>query len=676
MPRIAYGNFRNSGSPIALGAAPEDVLALAEGGSVEYQYPNGLDLRPGSDLHDRLVAEIITRAQESFDVMASRRKTWSQIDDKLTAFIDLDEKEKALKAKDKRKPVSIVIPLSYATLQTLLTYWVNTFSQQEVLFGFEPTGPEDAPGTIMLEQVIKFQSAKMKHLLSLHTMWRSSLAYGIGYATPIWTVKKGKKTVPQAVMGLDFMTGQQIPIDYIRNTVDAILFEGNDILPIDNYTVLPDPNVSAHRIQDGEFFGFVEKSNIMRCLTEEADDPNTFNVEYVKHLKACESRFIEETDTKRDKLLDEARSMTTNNRVDKVHMYITIIPREWNLSESSKPEKWLFTIAGDRILIRAQALNLDHNMYPVVACAPDFDGFSAAPMSSVETVFGCQELIDFLMNSHVANVRKALNDMFVVDPYMINLNDLKTPGPGKLIRTRRSAWGRGVKDAMAQFPVTDVTSNHVRDIDFVAQLVQQVTGASDILQGVQRRTSERVTRAEVVSTQTAALSRIERGARVGAMMAHSDLAYMMASQTQQLMRRDMVVKTTGRWQEQLMMEYGMFTSGNGQFLPVRPIDIQVDFDVLPQDAPMKGQQYVDSWMNLLGQLTQNPALALGYDIPRILKHVARLTGVNDLINFTVPMGMASGMAGPIPPTQTQVVPDDVLAQRVQSGRYAAIENVA
>ena len=34
--------------------------------------------------------------------------------------------------------------------------------------------------------------------------------------------------------------------------------------------------------------------------------------------------------------------------------------------------------------------------------------------------------------------------MLVVDPYLVNINDLKDPQPGKLIRLRRPAWGRGV----------------------------------------------------------------------------------------------------------------------------------------------------------------------------------------------------------------------------------------
>lgn len=662
MPKIAYGSFRDGaiGSGAQLSKIPEDIINAADSERFPYKYPRGLDLRPGTELHDRIVAEVMVRARESYDVMSTRRSVYKKIDDKLTAFIDLDDKEKQIKQADKRRPVSIVIPLSYATLQTLLTYWVNTFSQQEVLFPYEGTGPEDQYGAILLENIISFQSRKFKHMLGLHTMWRSSLAYGLGNATPIWTVRTGKKSVPKAMMVPDPTTGQMFPLEFYRNVVDTVICEGNDLVPIDPYTLLPDPNVSAHRIQDGEFIGWVERTNTMKVLVEEAENPeDIFNAQYVKLLKQPISQFIDEMDTKRDRILDESRSMTTSNICDRVHMYITIIPSELGVGDSSKPEKWLFTITGDRILQRAQPLGLDHNMYPIVACAPDFDGFSAAPLSAIETVYGCQELVDFLMNSHVANVRKALNDMLVVDPYMININDLKTPGPGKIIRMRRSAWGRGVDGAVKQLPVTDVTAQNIGDVSFINQIVQQVTGANDILQGVQRRSSERVTRAEIVGTQTAALSRIERGARVGAMMAHQDLSYMMASHTQQFMSKDMMLKTTGRWEDTLRSEYGL-----GPAVTARPIDIQVDFDVLPQDAPMKGGEYIDAWTNIFQTIGQSPVLSQNFDVVRIFKHLARIMGAKDLASFT-------NYATP----EVQVVPDDILSKRVEQGRYASVEQM-
>ena len=74
-----------------------------------------------------------------------------------------------------------------------------------------------------------------------------------------------------------------------------------------------------------------------------------------------------------------------------------------------------------------------------------------------------------MFNSHVANVRKAINDMIIYDPYLVNSNDLKNPAPGKLIRLRRPAWGKGVKDVAQQLGVSDVTRGNIADSTWLVQ---------------------------------------------------------------------------------------------------------------------------------------------------------------------------------------------------------------
>jgi hypothetical protein len=87
-----------------------------------YVYPKELNFKPGSPLHTKIVTKIYQRARESSMEMQKRFKTWKKIDRNLTAYIPLDDAEKLVKERDDRRPVSIVVPYSYATLETLLTY--------------------------------------------------------------------------------------------------------------------------------------------------------------------------------------------------------------------------------------------------------------------------------------------------------------------------------------------------------------------------------------------------------------------------------------------------------------------------------------------------------------------------------------------------------------------------
>jgi len=127
-------------------------------------YPEGIDLSPGEKVHDDLVAEILLRAHDSEMALKQRHKVWDEIDRSLRAFIPLDKWEKDLQDDDSRKPVSIVIPESFATLETLVTYNSTVFGTSP-MFSLEGTGPEDQIGSILLEILMETQSQRAKDLL-------------------------------------------------------------------------------------------------------------------------------------------------------------------------------------------------------------------------------------------------------------------------------------------------------------------------------------------------------------------------------------------------------------------------------------------------------------------------------------------------------------------------------
>ena len=146
--------------------------------------------------HQRLLKEVYTRALESSREMSKRYDSWRKVDKTLTAYVKLDETEEHIKSVDNRKPVSIVVPYSYATLETILTYFVTAFLENPI-FRYEGSGPEDIVGAILLEKVIEQQTMQFKTALNLHTMFRDSLSYGMGVVTPTWDRKWGWKAVLQ-----------------------------------------------------------------------------------------------------------------------------------------------------------------------------------------------------------------------------------------------------------------------------------------------------------------------------------------------------------------------------------------------------------------------------------------------------------------------------------------------
>lgn len=617
------------------------------GDRIDYAYPMGLDLQPDSQLHQKVLGKLLNRVRVAYEKMDSRRRSWREIDKTLTAYVRIDELERKVKEKDKRAPVSIVFPHSYSILETLTSFMDGLFLR-EPIFQYDGNSPEDTIGAILMTKVVEAHCKRFKVGLALHTAFKDSIAYGVGACFPLWKQKWGYRT--RSSYGMD---GQ-----LEKTSEPALLFEGNSLENVDPYQLLLDPNYGIQSIQDAEFVGFVRRTNYYNLLPEDGKGA-VFNVRYLKG-KDCTSRYW---GSQRDQ---NAQTTTVGDTsvlrpVDVVYLYINIIPKDWGLGDYEEPEKWLFAIAADRYIIQAQPLDLDHNMFPVAVCAPTFDGYSSAPLSRLELLSGMQELLDWLLNSHVANVRKTINDMIIYDPYMLNTADLTDPKPGKLVRARRAAWGKDIRGSIQQLQINDVTRQHIADAQLTMGLMNQISGADDAMMGTLRQGGpERLSAAEFSGTQSQALGRLQSLAMIVGQQLIQDVGYMFAMHTQQMMQEDVWVNTVGAWQDQLLAHYGPQIQNDR--MRVTPQDLNIDFDIAVN--PEGQGQATQFWIQMFDTIAKTPELYQLIDVGRVFRYVASQLGAKNVDNF---------LRAPIQPVGAPTT--DVMAQ-AQAGNMVPIEEVA
>ena len=617
------------------------------GDRIDYAYPMGLDLQPDSQLHQKVLGKLLNRVRVAYEKMDSRRRSWREIDKTLTAYVRIDELERKVKEKDKRAPVSIVFPHSYSILETLTSFMDGLFLR-EPIFQYDGNSPEDTIGAILMTKVVEAHCKRFKVGLALHTAFKDSIAYGVGACFPLWKQKWGYRT--RSSYGMD---GQ-----LEKTSEPALLFEGNSLENVDPYQLLLDPNYGIQSIQDAEFVGFVRRTNYYNLLPEDGKGA-VFNVRYLKG-KDCTSRYW---GSQRDQ---KAQTTTVGDTsvlrpVDVIYLYINIIPKDWGLGDYEEPEKWLFAIAADRYIIQAQPLDLDHNMFPVAVCAPTFDGYSSAPLSRLELLSGMQELLDWLLNSHVANVRKTINDMIIYDPYMLNTADLTDPKPGKLVRARRAAWGKDIRGSIQQLQINDVTRQHIADAQLTMGLMNQISGADDAMMGTLRQGGpERLSAAEFSGTQSQALGRLQSLAMIVGQQLIQDVGYMFAMHTQQMMQEDVWVNTVGAWQDQLLAHYGPQIQNDR--MRVTPQDLNIDFDIAVN--PEGQGQATQFWIQMFDTIAKTPELYQLIDVGRVFRYVASQLGAKNVDNF---------LRAPIQPVGAPTT--DVMAQ-AQAGNMVPIEEVA
>jgi len=372
----------------------------------------------------------------------------------------------------------------------------------------------------------------------------------------------------------------------------------------------------------------------MQLLLMEKENPDTyFNVRYLEG-KLGES-FLREA-AHEDNLVhpEDARSSRSVGKsrispIDVLAFYATLVPSDYGLGKSIYPEKWLFEVAGNDTIIRAQPLNLNHNLYPVVVCCPTFDGYSVAPVSLLEIIYELQNAIDWLWRSRFHNVRAGLNHKLVIDPWIARYDQAVSADPASVICIREHMWGRGVQNALQQLPVSDVTQSHIMDIGHLSDIIQRTTGAVDSIQGVVRPTGERRSATEMRDTRLSAISRIQKGARLGSVQSMYDLGYMLAHHQQQFMEDDMYIHLMGETARDLQLLFG------DEYVHVRPEDILIDFDVIPADAVTPGGEYLPELIQLFQLSHSHPETDRVFSATRQMLDIYQRAGVKGAYQFLV-----------------------------------------
>ena len=600
-------------------------MRISVGEDLGYVYPLGLPLKPGSKLHQKIVQEVTGRARDSQGVMRGRYESWKTVDQVCTAYVDEDlEFNQNLGDKEE---INVIVPMGYATLDTVLSHLIS-LNTGDVFFKLMGLGPEDRKAAMLAELVLERQFQRAKMLLNFHTQYRDAYCYGLGIVSTQWRQQFGKKIRLRDTGGFSPVLGENIESGIKERYLErGIVWEGNELENWSPYGYLPDPNRPVQDVQRMHFVGNAYKSDYYELLEMERDDPETyFNIRYLQEYGVMESEFLEGGEWAtgiRDASINE-----TNVRIDVVNMYCKLIPKDWNLGNSEYPEIWLFSVAGDAVVIRAQPVTYAHNEYPVSVCSPTYDGYTTAPMSLLEAIIPLLQTLDWYFRSHFHNVRKTLNNMFLIDPYLVNYSHAATTEAGKLICMREHVWGRGVKDAMMQLQTTDVTRTHVADAAVTMDMLQRITGAVSQMQGVMETRGERRSATESRDTRLSALNRISKQAMIMSLQSNLSVGRQCLYNLQQFMDEPVWLELTGRHQMELS---ALYPESDGAL--VMPEDIVADVDVILQDPSGTGGEFLNEMIQMY-QLTQgNMETMQAFDSVRMMLHMMRMSGTKNPSQF-------------------------------------------
>jgi hypothetical protein len=600
-------------------------------------------LVPQSELHNRILQYLLRRLNYSERTMTQFYSRWNANERKLQAYINLPDYEAALKQMNKTgtppSVVSITVPYSFATIWTIVTYLVHTFCGQKPIFQVSAYKEEAIEATTYMETVLQYNADHTRLILRLIQWFLDAETYGMGALRTLWEEEKGKRTqwMPMSPGGL---LAPNMATQQVRQSVEKVVFQGNKVTNIDPFMFFPDPRVPMAEVNRRGEFVFWRSFEGKHVLLRQQAQGNLKWIDNIANMpqgvwgeitgKSVRALVAEGQSSPGDPQLRDIRA-TPYYQVDQGT--VEIVPSELGLGDSNVPEKWLFSIGNKSQIIQAEPFDYDHGRHPVAIIEPSSFGYAFGQPGTLDFLGPIQDTLSWFINSHIHNVRTALNNMFVVDPSMVELQDLKNPGPGKIIRLKRSAYGQDVKQVLQQLQVQDVTTNHMESMQAFLRMGDTLAAVNDNLRGIQEE-GGRKTATEVRTSGEAGASRLAARARYISAQGMVELAEQMSLNIQQMMDQEFYLELVGQ-------------KGLENPVTITPQMVAGDFYFPVNDGtlPMDKTALLGVWKEIWMAIIQNPMLSQRYDEGKLFEYIAEIGGAKNISQFRVTLAPDSQVAG-------------------------------
>ena len=599
-----------------------------------------IELRFGSEKHEKIVSALRARVQAAQTSAWNKGQDYAEAEDIFQAYIpetEVDAKRRAKREAGEPQYTTLEIPYSYATLMAAHTYWVSVFLGRDPVLQFAGRHGETEQQVMAVEAIMDYQTQVGGHLVP-YFLWLLDVGkYGTGIVGCHWD----EEIVQVASIEEEQVTYLGVPIlgktRKMKKTKRVRGYTGNRLYNVRPADFLFDPRVSLANFQKGEFAGRYV-SIAWNDIVREAEAHRYYNLDELRKMKkrlAGAGSMARDTGSPRLNIPAVNGSGTTQpgsyiddmspGYVDAVELYVELIPKDWGLGSSTYPEKWVFTLAENSLVIESRPYEALHAKFPFAVLEYEMEAYGQFKRGMLELVKPLQDTMTWLVNSHYFNVRQMLNGQFLVDPSRVTLNDFKQDAPGRLLRVRPAGYGQDPRSMITQLQTVDVTQNHIRDAAGIGEMIQRVTGVTDNIMGM-LNAGGRKTATEIRSSNTFGANRLKTQCEYFSAMGWAPLAQMLLQNTQQWMDMEMRVRLAGDTMDE-----------KDPFITVDPNTITGAYDFLPVDGTMPIDRFaqVTMWTQLFAQMQKMPELAQQYDMSKIFAHVAQLGGLKNIKRFKV-----------------------------------------
>lgn len=580
-------------------------------------------LKLTKDAQQKIAQMLLAFVKQSDAKISQRAKAWTESEKDNQAYIPVADAERAAKrSKEDFSFSKVYIPYSYAIMMAEHTYLTSVFLGRSPILQLEGSNAAGQDDVVMAETILGYQVTNGQMLVPLYVFLYDLCLYGVAAIGCYWDDERTYITA----YGEKQVEVEGVPIEDKYEKTETILevagYRGGKLYNVKPKDLIIDTKVGFVQFQDGDGIGRrvkLNKSDIM------AND-TYFNKEFLSGTSGYDSGpsgdnpALVETDYHCD-ALDGQRE---GGVIQCYEIYYKLVPNEFGLSTNTNKEIWVFTMTSTGLLIGANPAGWYHGKFPMDLATREFDGYTLSSRGIPEIGAPLNHTLNWLINSHMYNVERALNNEFIFDPSILNSKDFMDPAPGKRIRVRPEGYGKDVKQAFAQMNSYDATRSHMQDIKLVEGLFQRVFGISDQMLGALSQ-GGRKTATEVRSASGFGLNRLKSLSEFLSAQFFGPLTLKLWSNSQQMYTQEdtfSIAKglTTKTLENPITVDQ---IAGNFNFAPVD--------GTIPIDRMAQAMIYKEI---LMGMQTF-PQVAGRYDVASFFAFIAKMAGVKNLDSFVI-----------------------------------------
>lgn len=615
-----------------------------------------------SQMHRDIVNMARRTIMASEEALSSRHEKWRRSERTYRLYVDPTEVQLDVVGDEANllytNPSSIVVPLSYALTQTLVSFWVNMFTDAKPYFMIDPADMNSQGAAKAQELLLTYQLERQAWVAVLHQWILDACRYGLGVVSVGWDVIQAIQTIRRTYYLPTLQGLIPFPLSEKRPVLE---YEGNVLENVDPFIWRPDHRWPMVKFQRGSFCGELLWRSYNH-LKSKAMDGYYSNIGEIP-------RYTQEH--MRENASDRDRIMQTNSRygfsyndldsglVMLEQLIIDTEPQKMGLPPGPL-ERYVITLANRSVVIRVDPYEYDHHHFPYAVLESSLDMHSLVNPSLIEIMEPISQHITWFFNSMQENARKSLNDRLIVDPSMLNMDDFYNPGAGKTIRLAKEYWGvpNASKGAVFQLDVQDISSKNMDHVMALTDLLHKISAANETLQG--QVVNEERTATEISSATQQGSARLRTQARLFSATGLQPLARQMVQNNMQFMSQPAYLKIVGNL-EQSWQGSGTLAN-NGMGVQVTPEDIQGLFQFPVNDAamPLDPVRYARTWVQIMQMSMQNDVLYQRINHLAVWGETLKSMGIPDPSRFLIPM------------PNMQIMPDQMIQQQQQAGNIVPI----